>query len=235
MLDVDVDNYSISKKLAQFSDLDDDGDLDLVVKIDTSTAKVFINDSKGNFSGQEYIIDTLEDGGVVISDINGDNFPDILASYYTWINDGKAVFSEGKALSIRTDINTFISEYFNNDGSQDLLTTGYWPVLLLNNGNGDFTTSDQDFGTGKPVGIASAADFNGDGNIDLIMNLAPDSAKQIYLYTNDEQADFDTPVLIDETNQSTQFLTVDIDNDGDIDFIRNVGYEIQVYLNQPAS
>ncbi|OCH17376.1 MULTISPECIES: VCBS repeat-containing protein [unclassified Aliivibrio] len=236
------DDGSASKKLAQFSDFDGDGDLDLVVKIDRSSAKVFKNDSKGLFSVLQYVIDTSTDKPFVISDINGDKYPDIVAKD-NWINNGKGEFTKDGSVSLGANRGTLLSDDFNNDGSQDLFfysETSYDHErhrLLLNNGAGNFTDATHSFNKPDNNETLALADVNGDGSTDIIMaaNLKVNSSSvnQIHLYVNDGLADFGTPTLIDEKKSSEQLLTGDIDNDGDVDVISTWGGQMSIYLNQP--
>lgn len=62
---------------------------------------------------------TSTDTPFVISDINGDKYPDIVARD-TWLNDGKGEFYKNGKITTGTGAGYFISEGFNNDNSQDL-------------------------------------------------------------------------------------------------------------------
>ena len=238
---VEKDDGAYSPTLAQFADLDNDGDLDLVVKLNRSATTVFMNDGKGNYSALPYEIDTSTDRLFVISDINGDKYPDIVTSN-VWLNDHNGGFSKHDGISVGANIKYFISDDFNSDGTQDLFAwsaTSYYKddTLLLNDGFGKFTKSSQNF-IGSNAKSAVVADFNSDGSADLIMTAAfptgdNSTESKTHLYANTGQGEFETPIEIDGL-YSDNLLAADIDGDGDIDII-NQGWDgIQVYLNQPA-
>lgn len=218
--------------MAQFADLDNDGDLDFVAKVNRRSAKVFINDGKGQFSALQDNIYTSTDSPFVISDINGDKYPDIVARN-AWLNDTNVAFSEANSIPMGANARFLISEDFDGDGDQDLFDGSGSQYgdhrLLLNNGYGQFTKSSQYFG--KDAAALVAADINGDDRADLIIA----SDNQIHLYVNDGKGYFEEPTLIDDRKLFVRhLLAADIDGDGDSDLLNDQGRLITIYLNQPA-
>ncbi len=141
-----------------FFDYDNDGDLDMylanhklfepqpnkLVPIDSSGSsisadKLYRNDGKNHFSDVSKETGILEDGyslGVVVSDFNNDNFPDIyvandyLGNDYFWQNDGKGHFKN--ILNAATKHQSFSSmgldaADINNDLMPDLAVMDMMP------------------------------------------------------------------------------------------------------------
>ncbi len=129
-----------------FSDIDNDGDLDLFVGNRKTTNRLYINDGKGIFSDKtkEFIgLDSLQTYGAVIADFNGDNQKDIYLS-----NVGKNTFylnTNGNFID-KTDNFGLITEGYstgsavfdmNSDNSPDIYVSNYTgesSCVLLNNG-----------------------------------------------------------------------------------------------------
>ena len=80
-------------------DLDNDGDLDVLVVRKNASASIFINDGEGVFtvSDQEFPRHHLTDGG--IADLNLDGYPDLILVQYDGpnlllLNDGSGRFPQ---------------------------------------------------------------------------------------------------------------------------------------------
>lgn len=95
-------------------------------------------------------------------------------------------------------------------------------------------------GTSAKDGGFTWADFNNDGNKDLLINTNNGTAKSRLLYSNgapnftftDVTASKAPALLSNLTERSA--IAGDIDNDGDIDFVRNTHSLIEVYKNSGA-
>jgi len=153
------DNSFLGARNIVSSDLDEDGDLDLLTNIVDSTFNSSLgwykNDGLGNFELNQIIekdlvtnspnllVDTDNDGDLdLIRRIWQDSF--VTALYE---NEGLGIFSEPKIINRRRSFNSFKAEDLNQDGSIDLLVgTGgadpriIWYENLLNN-----TTSTNNF------------------------------------------------------------------------------------------
>jgi hypothetical protein len=123
-----------------FSDLDDDGDQDIVIANDSSANRFYLNDGKGQFedislmSGFAFNADGEPEGGmgIDVADINRDGLQDIIVTNYAlesntlYVNLGDHFFDDA---TIRAGINTISYNPvgwgcrffdYDNDGDMDL-------------------------------------------------------------------------------------------------------------------
>ncbi|MDQ2945868.1 MAG: FG-GAP-like repeat-containing protein, partial [Acidobacteriota bacterium] len=130
-------------------------------------------------------------GATAIADFNNDARLDIAFSDGSvLLGDGAGNFTPGPSLVLTNPGVDVVAGDFNRDGNQDLaivgIVNGSAPVLtiLLGNGHGGFTAA-----LNSPIALASstlsaptviaAADFNGDGNIDIVV--AEQSGFELFL------------------------------------------------------
>lgn len=131
----------------------------------------------------------------------------------------------------------------DGDGDLDMVIVSWGAPdkVLINDGSGTFTPFNLPSGTGMTV--LAAADFTGDGKVDLI-TWGHDSSKVFKFYINDGLGNGSTthpfnsdpvevPALVGLQNIVRNILPVDIDNDGDMDLvITSYGtYNNKLFLN----
>jgi len=104
-----------------------------------------------------------------------------------FLGDGTGNFTAAPAspIPIGNQPEAIVTGDFNNDGNLDIATANYGDdtvTLLLGNGDGTFTlAAGSPFAVGNnPTGIA-AADFNGDGKLDLAVANLTDGTVSILL------------------------------------------------------
>jgi hypothetical protein len=182
---------------AQAIDIDRDGDIDFVSGHHFYTVTVFGNDGTGLFSADslpQIVIPDAEDRhGLVWADLNGDVYPD-------------AVCSHGGGGGCGCD-----------SGSNELWrSVGGATSFTLVGGAGGMVDA---AGRGRAF---SAADIDGDGDLDLFHGKAPLVASPNSLYRNDGAltfVDVATAWGIDETEGTVGGLFADYDDDGDPDLL----------------
>jgi hypothetical protein len=190
-------------------DVNGDGNLDLVVIKDDGAgpkAVVFLGDGAGNFTkGKEFAVSTLASAAVLV-DLNHDGKLDLLIagtgagnhtgmSLSSYLGDGTGKFNPGQI----NDLGPGAIEGslglgdFNEDGNLDVA----FPIVFsqnenrstsvltfLGDGRGKFTAG-QTITVGSEPHSAVAADFNGDGHVDLAVTNRDDGTVSILLGAGD--------------------------------------------------
>jgi hypothetical protein len=161
------------------------------------------------------------------------------------------------------DIKSIILEDFDHNGFHDILLVGRQigkipgdglgtgeitqdAALFLNDSNKTLTWSDElvayEYGVEWGHYQGYAADFNGDGHIDIMRGdqyngSEDDDSSKIVLYFNNGKGEFsrqNTPVFFEKLHHP-QYAVFDVDNDGDPDIVYNGSVREEIkpeYVNQ---
>lgn len=226
------------------SDIDNDGDLDYIEGNSGSgnEIQVFVNNGSGNFSIYQYFNDDSIDD-LAVGDLNGDNYPDIVAvrglnSVKTriYFNNGSGYFFLNSTLDDETYYTYAVSVAdIDNDEDLDIITgNGNTPTaqkngVFMNLGNGSFIML-SDFGDYETNAIA-LADIDHDGDIDFI---GGNDAENNNIYLNNGTGKFSRFENESQSGETRALAIGDLDNDGDLDYISgnyNNGKN-HVYLNR---
>ena len=227
-------------------DLDGDGDLDVVISNDQPSPKlVYLNDGTGHFTvGSTYGKPEWQGRNATIADMNGDGKPDIVAANrtgpnpganYICLNRGGGKF-DGDCVKFSLESATTITAAdFNGDGFTDLLVPhrdGGQSRLYFGGKNADLANlRSLPFGPAHVnIRIAEAADFDGDGKLDVV---TIDEAAGVTIYYGRGSGAFSEPLAIGDTKVVPYALTTgDANCDGKPDFIvGNVEAPSVVYFN----
>jgi serine/threonine protein kinase len=160
-------------------DFNSDGELDLVVPVD-GTLHVLLGDGRGGFtSGRSTVVSGVLQAAVA-ADFNEDGRLDVVSPNFTgdvvnvFLGDGRGAFSTGPGSPWAVGAAAVAAAVgdFNGDGHSDLAVTGYDAgtlIVLLGDGTGRFRSAPGSpiFVGTNPTGVA-VADFDGDGNQDLV-------------------------------------------------------------------
>src|SRR5262245_21930747 len=178
--DVADRSYSVT-----LSDIDRDGDLDVVVGNDAPDPKrVYANDGKGNFRllstfGRPEWPTRL----ATVADVNRDGLPDILVANraddgkgpnYVCLNKGKGQFDADCVAFSHESATTITPADMNGDGFVDLIVPnrdGGQSYVYINDGKGGFDKR-VPFGPNDPeirMRASQAADLNRDGLLDIVV------------------------------------------------------------------
>lgn len=183
--------------------------------------------------------------GVIVADFNHDhrldlavtNFDDNTVSVFLGTRSGGFTAKVDYATGVSPA--ALVSADFRGDGKADLAVVNEYDgtgdpgtvSILLGNGDGTFQTH-VDYPVGNyPVGIV-AADFNGDGKIDLAVVNDTDSTVSILFGNGD--GTFQSQTLVSVGTEPTSLGSGDFNGDGKVDLITsNVGAgTVTVLLNK---
>jgi hypothetical protein len=220
----------------QLADLDDDGDLDVVISNDRPDPKlVYLNDGTGRFQpGSTYGQAEWSTRNATVADLNGDGLPDIVVANrtggrpggnYICFNRGQGRF-DGTCEPFSTESATTITAAdVTGDGLLDLVVPhrdGGQSQVYVNDGHGKFPSSARmPFGPAHAnIRMSAAADLNGDGRQDLV---TIDEKTGVAVYYGEAGARLSAAVPIGLGNTSPYALALgDLDGNGTTDLV--VGY-----------
>lgn len=226
---------------AALGDIDNDGDLDIVVSNDKPDEKItYQNDGKGNFA----LVGSWGDPSwntrnIALADMNGDGFQDLVvanrkSSSYVLLNDGRGNFSKYQWIVIPSEsATTIVAADFDRDGFTDLAVPhrdGGASRILFNDDKLSFQRSTTFGPVESSTRACAAGDLNGDGALDLIMG---DDHLGTCVYINDGKGNFPSSISLgDPTLAAYSIATGFMNRDDRLDLI--VGYSSggsRIYFN----
>ena len=164
------------------ADLNGDGKTDIVVSGSTGLT-LLLGNGLGGFTAGGSPGDPFRANSVAAGDFNGDGIPDIVETVgidaraefgvvTVLLGNGSGGFTTGNpfhAFLVGLGAVSAVGD-FNRDGNLDVIVNTSPPggsALLLGNGTGGFTVSLNIPFVAGPINAVAAADFNGDGILDL--------------------------------------------------------------------
>jgi hypothetical protein len=240
------------------ADLDEDGDLDIVLANEFQPNTILINNGSGVFvngTAGNLPQETHDSEDVAIADFNGDGHLDLVFcseddvnqnwtdvhEYY--LGDGNGHFTAAAYQPPDSEANAVISADINGDGLPDLLFGNKGTTtVLINAGNGGFNTeNDRVPALQRTTQDLALADVDLDGDADLFLG----NENGNLLFINDGTGHFTDgtaarlPQGVSMETRKVTFGDVDGDNDPDV-FLSNVGFlpgvvrQNRLYLNDGA-
>lgn len=168
---------------------------------------------------------------VAVADVNNDGQPDLIcvranpSAAYVWTNSGNGTFVSNASYTVGSFPYQVIAADVNNDGHPDLITannSGNSLTVLTNDGYGNFVlASTLSTGSGSSPHSVAAADFNGDGRLDLVS--ANFQSASFTVWTNSGNGNFISNVSFKvgtpQQNVPQWVTTADVNGDGKPDII----------------
>jgi hypothetical protein len=234
--------FGAANAAADFADVDNDGDVDLMVSgyNNGQFVKLYTNDGNGLFTEVTTTnFPPVSSGAIQFNDVDSDGDQDVFISGFTifvgnvgqlWMNDGTGNFTLSTSNTFEGANNGNIAlADIDGDSDDDVLMTGYGDLgriakLYTNDGTGTFTLVASPF-PGVQQGAIAFGDVDLDQDMDLV--IAGEIGSTTYtaeMYTNDGTGTFTlvagTPFL---PTISSGLVFVDVDNDLDPDLL-TLGY-----------
>ena len=181
---------------------------------------------------------------IVTGDFNNDGNLDFVDGYFNtcvgngadiFLGDGQGRFKRFGIPQLDADPSAIIAEDFNGDGNLDLAvayegcsgTPGVGLAVVLGNGDGTFEPA-QGYGPSRGSQGVAAGDFNGDGKIDLAVDVPSYQARHVWFGNGDgtfrlgrvQQLPWDP-----YWNKAGDF-----NGDGKLDLATNIGLGIVIQL-----
>jgi hypothetical protein len=217
---------------AKSADIDNDGDLDIVLAKELEPNRILINNGDATFtdeSANRLPAQSNDSRSLVIADLNSNGNSDIFFAgdpiNELYINNGNGTFSDlSNRIPVDQNSTSVESADVDNSGSLDLLIGNDGQnTLLMNSGNALFNdqTTQRLPLIATPTQDIKIGDVTGDGLLDIIVGNRTNN----HLYVNTQAGFFadrtDSRIPFNNSIEDTRdvsIVDIDADNDNDIYF-----------------
>jgi cysteine-rich repeat protein len=212
--------------LATMTDIEGDGDQDIVIVNTDSAARVLLGDNTGSFSLGQFLETGANTFGIIAGNFTNDDNTDVMIANFGNLKDpgglrlysglGGGLLDDPAIVFSEDGFDFIVADDFDGDDIPELAVTNFAnnTVIVLKqddlNNQYEFLREIQNVG-GEPFFLASG-DFNNDSNVDLIAsNFTPNT---ITLLSGDGTGNFvvGTPINVGTTPQS--IAVADFNDDG---------------------
>ncbi|MEM7392282.1 MAG: FG-GAP-like repeat-containing protein, partial [Verrucomicrobiota bacterium] len=202
------------------ADLDNDGDLDLLLIMDSGVTVVF-NQGAGGFAHSGVVFQPPGHRDFDLNDLDDDGDLDLfVASSFAcsiWLNDGAGNFSDtGQRPLTNSTFDVTLAD-FDADGDPDaFIAAEDGNVVLLNDGAANFTDSNQRLGSSHSVACVHG-DFDFDGDLDVYAGNGMGQPDRLW-FNDGDGAFYDSGQALG-ADSAIRVLGADIDLDNDLDVV----------------
>ena len=238
---LDLSSGGINVRGFVFSDVDCDGNQDLIVANKASqNVSVALNRGNADFRQPALLTTNGEPVSVDAGDLNGDGLPEVVAtlgdknSIVVFVNNGSGQFPNSTTLPTGKNPKKVRVHDVDNDGKNDLVVSNVdegFTTFYYNDGSGNF---------GNPVNVSSftgirdfeLGDLNGDGVADLAAVFTVADKVTLVLSTGSRRYG---QIQSFDTQAGPQFLALgDMNNDGNLDVVVSspTDNSVSILLNQ---
>ncbi len=237
----DIETYQKKQMAFAVGDINGDGLRDYVqADYDGNMVRAYINTSTGTFKTGWQSPAENNSQAIALADIDNDGYLDLIVLNKSgdtriYKNNGNGNFTEFDYFSSPTVCESIAVGDIDRDGDLDFIegNNGSDNVYYKNDGNGNFTTSEITTDLNDNTRDILLADLNGDSYLDLIVGNWSDN-NRVYLNTKISTGPYKDTVDWEstETEKTTALTLIDINGNGDWDFIAgNRDEKDRYYIN----
>ena len=217
------------------TDIDNDGDPDIVIARTAPGDYILINNGSGDFTFNNSLIPGQVSNQVIAADFDMDGDKDLFFTTSTgkdyWRNDSNIFSHSGVNFGAATSVTEIASSDFDLDGDIDVVEVniGGPSHIWLNNGYGSFSAG-WAISEPNPHNDVAIADIDSDGDIDAYVCRAATDFDVILLNNGDGtfiEKNFNK--IFPDISHASVFG--DLDLDGDIDLVVSSSTALSVYHN----
>ncbi len=221
-------------------DFNADGNPDLVVaNLFSSTATILLGDGKGAVGKPLNLLVGATPLAVLTGDFNHDGRRDFITSNQAggtvslYLGKGNGTFQGESSFPSQARADQIAVADFNNDGISDIATAngglgfnGNTVSVFLGKGNGTFG-AESVLSTGRDPNGITAADFNGDGNLDLAVSDGFETSgnKGLMIFLGNGDGTFVSGPTLSGLSAPKSSVAADFNQDGKMDLAVCTGDE----------